>query len=103
MHRYGFGECTDPPLNAPTGRFTTGTATASCNDGLVVWIDLERNGEGVLTARVFATSRGSNAREAIIAEEEGTLDVETCPVEELYEGLVTYSFGWSIWRSRQEA
>lgn len=77
MHRQSFGGCTDPPLNAPTGLFTTGAATASCNLGLVVWNDLDRKGEGVLTARVVVASRGRNAREAMIAEEEGRLDVGT--------------------------
>lgn len=91
--------CTDPPLNAPTGLFTGGATTASCNCGLVVCNDLVKNGEGVLIARVVEASRGRNAREAM-ATEEGSfgsgdnLSEELCDrVDQNNRSIVRYSGG----------
>ncbi len=69
MRRLSHDNCTDPPLNAPTGLFTAGAAIASCNCDLVVWNDLDKKGDGVLVGRAEDASRETNTREAMVVEE----------------------------------
>jgi hypothetical protein len=56
---------THPPLKAPTGFLTGGVTTTSCSRGLVVWKDLDRKGDGVLSEEA---SLGMKAREAMIGD-----------------------------------